>query len=236
MIDVVYARKEVLDLQTNIRKVLVADSPDQLMDDGTAYVVLEDQQLDSYFKRDDCTLYIPYRRVKPEYTSYAGLSVYFDLENYPFFRKLAAEIRAQRKGVLRFRRLTNQEYHSAVMAEDLYVLSAVFGAPEQVTVFQSSKQTTPVHVILTVDFGAGTMAHLEYTFAKGERIELEWSGAKTILEFNSEEMNPFLPNHHSSLPLVLSVDSIIEHAHKLNPDFLARLKKFDALVKGGREE
>ncbi|MET3697569.1 hypothetical protein SAMN05877753_106167 [Bacillus oleivorans] len=232
--DVVFARKDRLDYQTGIRKTVLADSPEQLTDQNATYVVWPSDQLDSYLT-GEYHLYIPCGDVKQEHIGLDHLSVYFDLENYPFFKKMAEEIGEQTKGVLRFRRLIKNDYHALIMAEDLYVLSAVFGDPERVKVVQSDQQAAPSHVILTIKFSKGTMAHLEYTFAEGERIEWEWSGIKTILEFDSEEMNPFVPNAYSSFPLNYTIDSIIEQSHKLSPEFLAKMERFHALVKGGTE-
>ncbi|WP_243355012.1 hypothetical protein [Bacillus litorisediminis] len=232
--NVVFAQNHRLDDQTGIRHVTFAETPEHLTNENTTYVVWSDNQLESYFNKGH-QLYIPYSRIKKEHADLDRVFVYFDLESFLFFKKISEEIVSQSKGVLRFRRLVDRETNSSIITEDLYVLSTVFGVPEEVKVLKSKQQDHPSHVILTVLFDKETLAHLEYTFDAGERIEFEWSGVKTILEFNSEEMNPFLPTDHSSLPIVYTVDSIIEHAHKLSPDFLAEMDRFHVLVKGGVE-
>ena len=77
------------------------------------------------------------------------------------------------------------------------------------------------------------MAHLEYTFADVEKIELEWSGVKQIIEFDSDEMNPFHPQQGSYLPLSYSADSILHTARQVDENLLNRLEQFTKLLQGG---
>ncbi|MFK4997049.1 hypothetical protein ACI2OX_04095 [Bacillus sp. N9] len=88
-------------------------------------------------------------------------------------------------------------------------------------------------MIVTVQFHDRAMAHLEYTFSVGERIEFEWSGINKIIEFDSEEMRPIYPKGYTSLPLIYSVDSIIETAHGADKNLLSTLKAYTEIIEGG---
>ena len=107
--------------------------------------------------------------------------MYFDLENYPFYQKVKEMIGKEDKpkGVLRFRRMVKKDENQSLLAGDLYVLSSLLGEPQDVQVKQTDQSVTPAHTIIMMNFGGGTMAHIEYTVTNQERIELEWSGIKT---------------------------------------------------------
>ncbi|CAN7193048.1 hypothetical protein [Rossellomorea sp. LjRoot5] len=166
----------------------------------------------------------------------SDVSVYFDLELYPFFQRIKEEMKSDEKprGVLRMRRKILEEECDSVMIGDLFVLSALVGEPSEVMVKRSRGEVRPSHVILTVDFGGGTMGHLEYTFAsEGERIEFEWSGIKRIVEFDSDEMTPLRPDGLTTLPLSYSMDAILSGAHPADEDLLQSLNKYRSLLNGG---
>lgn len=159
--------------------------------------------------------------------------VYFDLESYPFFQKFKKlmEQLQQSKGVLRFRRTMLKENHSLVFS-DLFVLSAIFGDFESVHIKQSKRQSGTFHMILLVNFGKGVMSHIEYTVANEERIELELSGIRSIVEFNSDHMKPIQPESKTRLPLSYSVDDIIASARKVDDTMMKSLHAIRELIEG----
>lgn len=160
--------------------------------------------------------------------------VYFELESYPFFRNFKKLVNQQKqtKGVLRFRRMM-QEENSSIMASDLYVLSSVFGDVKSVHVKQSKRQAGLQHKILLVYFGRGIMSHIEYTVANEERIELELSGIKSIVEFNSDHTKPIQPLSKTRLPLIYTVDEIIASSRKVDDKLIKRLQDIRELIEGG---
>ena len=87
-------------------------------------------------------------------------------------------------------------------------------------------------MIMLVNFGKGIMSHIEYTVANEERIELELSGIKSIVEFNSDHMKPIQPESKTSLPLSYSVDDIIASARKVDDNMLKSLHAIRELIEG----
>lgn len=159
--------------------------------------------------------------------------VYFELEQFPFFQKVKESI-AKGKGVLRFKRTTDKTRDDKLMASDLLVFASLLGEPQDLRVKRTNQDTTPYHVILMVNFGNGRMAHLEYTFSDmKEVIELEWSGIKQIIEFNSDEMKPLNPKSCTSLPLAYSADSILNNAKKVDQKLVNRMQNFIGMISGG---
>jgi len=160
--------------------------------------------------------------------------VYFELESYPFFQNFKKLVNQQKqtKGVLRFRRVMLEE-NSSIMASDLYVLSSTFGAVESVHVKQSKRQAGLRHTILLVYFGSGIMSHIEYTVANEERIELELSGIKSIVEFNSDHMKPIQAQSKTRLPLSYTADEIIASSRKVDGKLIKQLQEIRQLIEGG---
>lgn len=159
--------------------------------------------------------------------------VYFDLESYPFFQKFKKlmEKLQQSKGVLRFRRTMLEENQELVLS-DLYVLSSIFGGLESVHIKQSKRQSGSFHMIMMANFGKGIMSHIEYTVANEERIELELSGIKSIVEFNSDQMNPIHAESKTHLPLSYSVDDILDSARKVDDNMVKSLHAIRELIEG----
>jgi hypothetical protein len=171
-----------------------------------------------------------------DYKGKRNVKVYFDLELYPFFQKIKEVITADEnpKGVLRMRRTSPESGSEAVIRGDLYALAAIAGEQETIDVRSTNQEAVPLHTILTIRFAGGKMAHLEYTFgAAEERIELEWSGIKTIAEFDSEEMAPVKPGVHSRLPLLYGVGDILEKSHSADESFYEQLEIYKTLLRGG---
>ncbi|SHF75040.1 hypothetical protein [Ornithinibacillus halophilus] len=161
--------------------------------------------------------------------------VYFDLESYLFFQQAKAVIldSSVPRGVFRFRRMTT-DTTTAVIAEDLMVVSSVLGKPERVWVKRSEVNDVPRHVIVTVDFGGGTMAHLDYTFGEREFIELQWSGNKKIIEFNSDDVNPISPQQSSVLKY--QPELILKNSRDVTDDLVEQLKAYHEQVFGGESK
>lgn len=162
--------------------------------------------------------------------------VYFDLELYPFFQRMKEVFagNGDPRGVLRLRRTLPETGSDTDICADLFVLSAVAGEPERIHITATNRRKVPRHVILTLSFAEGKMAHLEYTFGgTDERIELEWSGIKRIAEFDSEEMTPVKPSGSTSLLLQYSVEDILEKSRIADEAFYEKLETCKKLVKGG---
>ncbi|XXM71520.1 hypothetical protein ACQ0QQ_17760 [Lysinibacillus sphaericus] len=165
--------------------------------------------------------------------------VYFELELYPFFQRMKEVITGagDPRGVLRLRRTLPESGSDADISDicgDLFVLSTIAGEPERIHVTATNRGKAPRHVILTLCFEEGKMAHLEYTFGGAdERIELEWSGIKRIAEFDSEEMTPVKPDGSIRLPLQYSMEDIMEKSRIADEAFYEKLDTCKTLVKGG---
>jgi hypothetical protein len=171
-----------------------------------------------------------------DYIGNKNMNVYFDLELYPFFQRIKEVISADgdAKGVLRLRRTLPKNGSESDVYGDLFVLSAIAGELEAIHVRSTNREIIPQHIILTIHFSGGKMAHAEYTFGEGEeRIEVEWSGIKTIAEFDSEEMTPIKPNGHTRLPLVYCVDYILEKSRRADGAFYEQLETYKTLLRGG---
>ncbi|MDC3412178.1 hypothetical protein NC797_01225 [Aquibacillus sp. 3ASR75-11] len=228
MRNVVIANVNKLDFQTARSEVEVVEGTAQLTNATKTYVIdwgnYNGESLVGH------TVFIPSILLSDSLTD--GTKVYFDLECYPFFQKTKEVIRRNTKGIFRLRRIVENE-DNTLIASDLYVLSTVFGDPESVSVKRSSAEVKPSHVIVMINFGGGTIAHLDYTFSGEDFIELEWSGINTIIEFNSCEMNPFEPKRYTSLPLSYSVEAIFDLSHTVDDRLVERLSNFHNKVNGG---
>ena len=155
------------------------------------YVLAASEEQLKAVENSENEVYIPFTELTDDHQR-SRLDVYFDLENYPFYQKVKEMIGKEDKpkGVFRFRRMVKQDENNSLLTGDLYVLSSLLGEPEDIQVKQTDQTVIPAHTIILMDFGGGTMAHIEYTVADQERIELEWSGIKTIIEFDSDQMRP----------------------------------------------
>ncbi|WP_217586535.1 hypothetical protein [Lentibacillus saliphilus] len=166
-----------------------------------------------------------------------GQRVYFDLEVYPFFQKIKDVMMTDndRKGVCRLRRVIPDGIHHSWITTDLYVLSQVLGTPESVWIKRTDRDLDPYHVIATVNFGGGTMAHLDYTFSQkaDKHLALEWSGMHTIVEFDSSATNPVYPAVSSIRPLAYSVDQLLDCAHEVDAAMLKTLTALHTDITGG---
>lgn len=238
MTKIVLGKLGELDFRTTVEQVHVIDSIDELPEspEGKTYVLECTDQNIQAVRNTKHQIFLPVSAVKANHKN-SNLNVYFDLENYPFFQKAQEMIHKEDKpkGVLRFRRMVKQAVNESVIAEDLYVLSSLHGEPEDIQVSKTDQSSTPVHIILMINFGGGTMAHMEYTFTQTspEKIEFEWSGVKNIIDFDSEALKPIQPDHHRNLALVYPVDAILATAHQVNEELLDRFNHFKEIINGG---
>ena len=204
---IVFASLEKLDLNNTFENVSLLESGEQLKNTtngDTTYVLAVSGE---HMKAEGISgneVYIPFTELDDDQQR-LGSHVYFDLECYPFYQKVKELIGKEDKpkGVLRFRRMVNQYDKKSLLTSDLYVLSSLLGKPLDFQVKQTNQSVIPAHTIILMDFGGGTMAHIEYTVAGQERIELEWSGIKTIIEFDSDQMGSIQQGTKTSLPLAI---------------------------------
>lgn len=228
MRNIVVADLNQIDFQTSFQRPKIIDSVNDLTEKEGTFLINKSNMNEGLKKEGN--LFIPSTLLEQ---TYEGVQVYFELEQYPFFQK-AKEMITDPKGVLRFRRKVRNEKSNGLPASDLFVLTSILGEPEDVQLKGTKQEVKPYHLIITVNFGSGTMAHLEYTFSdEDERIEFDWSGIQNIIEFDSKEMNPIDPKGYSRLPLLYSTDSILSAAHKADQNLIKRLIKYCGLLNGG---
>ena len=234
---IVFASLDKIDFRNSLENVSLIESVEQLKradSKETTYVLAISEEQLKAVENSDNEVYIPFTELTADHQR-LGWYVYFDLVNYPFFQKVKEMIAKEDKpkGVFRFRRMVKQDENNLLLACDLYVLSSLLGEPQGIQVKQTDQFVTPTHTIVLMDYGEGTMAHIEYTVADQERIELEWSGIKTIIEFDSNQMRPIQSGSITSLPLAISVDAILASAQKVNQELITRLNYFSNLINGG---
>lgn len=234
---IVFASLEKLDLHNTVGNVSLLESVEQLnntTNGDTTYVLAVSEERMKAEGISGNEVYIPFTELDDDQQR-LGSHVYFDLECYPFYQKVKELIGKEDKpkGVLRYRRMVNQYDNKTVLTGDLYVLSSLLGAPLDIQVKQTDQTVIPAHTIILMDFGGGTMAHVEYTVTERERIELEWSGIKTIIEFDSEQMRQIQQVTKTSLPLDYSVDAILASGQKIDQELVNRLNYFSNLITGG---
>jgi hypothetical protein len=230
MTNIVLANIERIDFITTTIKVNVVDSIAKL-GENTVLINLNDVSLTDLKGH---TAFIPATFLQEGNLN--DVKVYHELAQYPFFQQAQSVIQNNGivKGVFRLRRVVNEAKNTAVIASDLCVLSSLFGDPVFIDVKNSQTNARPNHVIVMIHFAGGVMAHVDYTFSNKESIELEWSGVQQIIEFNSDEMNPFDPGSFTTLPLQYNVDSILRNAEPAE-QVLPKFQEFLQAV-GGVEE
>lgn len=160
--------------------------------------------------------------------------VYCDLTLYPFFHEVKNIMQENdsKKGVCRVRRTFSDDVNDMRIAGDIFVLNELFGEPEHIFVKRAKQAEKVSHIIVTINYGNGTMAHIDYTFHDAFRIEFEWSGIGKIIEFNSEESAPVVPIKNIDVPLTFTVESILENSRKLDASVLAEINDISMIVKG----
>lgn len=233
---VVLAELEKLDFRLALQTVSVLESVEQLTEAGhgeTTFVLAATDANLQALKNESHQVFIPSTMITGD-SQNLNMNIYFDLENYPFYQK-AKELISQEdntKGVFRFRRTVTLADDKSLFVGDLYVLAGLLGEPEDIYVKMTDQSITPAYIILMLNFGGGKMAHIEYTIHPQPRIELEWSGIKNIIEFDSDEIKPAQPGSKTTLPLAYSVDSILATGHQVNTHIIERLTHFEKLIGG----
>lgn len=242
MVKIVLGDREKLDHPTTLENVKEIQSTSELTsDDSVVHVLAYTEENMAACNKPNYTLYVPASAFPFEAVTKANVAVYCDIENYPFYQS-AKEIIEERanqkkpKGVFRFRRTVKAADADQLFATDLYAIYALLGEPAHVHVTRTNQTNNPAHTIVLIDFGGGTLAHVEYTISDENRIELEWSGIGSIIEFDSNELNPFNPITKTKLPLLYSVDSILQTAHKLDDSLKEKLVDIKDSLHGGGQE
>jgi hypothetical protein len=230
MPNIVLANMERIDFVTTTVDVDVVDSVANVRN-NTSLLDLNTASLPDI---RDQTVFVPATWLHRENLN--EVKVYHELAQYPFFQQAQSVIQENgaAKGVFRLRRVVKDVKNTAIIASDLCVLASIFGEPALLDVLHSHANAQPNHVIVMIHFAGGTMAHVDYTFSDKESIELEWSGVRQIIEFHSDEMNPFDPRSYTSLPLQYNVDSILRNAEPAE-QVLPKFQEFLQAV-GGVEE
>lgn len=237
MSKVILGNLAAIDFLTTTEVHEVVENANQLPTDKTAVLEARVENLAAVIDESK-EVYIPATLLTEENAKKDNVHVYFDLENYPFYQTAKGVIQqeSKAKGVFRFRRTVKNQNNESLFASDLMVLSAIFGEAEKVTVRKTNAEITPSHTILMLNFGGGTMAHIEYTVSDHERIELEWSGIKNIIEFDSNEMRPILPAEKTNLPLTYTIDTVLAHAQKTSESLYDQLKGYEEIIAGGADK
>lgn len=233
---VVLAELEKLDFRLASKKVSVLESVDQISEGNhseTVFVLAATAENLHALKNGSHHIFVPSTMITGK-TQNEQVSIYFELENYSFYQQAEEIIRQgeNSKGVLRFRRTVPTVEDRSLFVGDLYILTGLLGEPEKVYVKTTNQCATSAYVIMMMNFGGGKMAHIEYTIHHQERIELEWSGIKNIIEFDSDEIKPARPGSGTTLPVTISVDSILANGHPVNEHLLERLIHFEKLIGG----
>ena len=226
-----------LDCHAAVKNIKVLETPEQMngFDAHTVFVLPDTPDILHYSFERDCKLYVPFNRLDEGLSDRENVYVYFDLNGYPFFQKIREFITKENKpkGVFRFRRVLQSEVDESLMTGDLYVISTILGDSKNVHIKRSRKS---VHVILSIDFGGGTMAHMEYTQSDHEKMEVEWSGINKIIEFDSNETTPLHPGNRTDLPLCMNPDLLLYSAHKGNRALLQKTGDIKKMISGGAHQ
>lgn len=208
--------------------MMLARPVTRILDNQEVTVIRELNHIVSGYEK----VYIPTAAI-PAVLATETVNVYLELETYPFFRRFKElmESQSEPKGVFRYRRMCKQDTAESLLIEDLFVITSLFGDPDRVHVKRTVRNIFPFHVIVTLKFPNGTMAHVEYTLTDKEQIELEWNGIQQIVEFCSDEMNASISDDRLSSSLDVSAIAVIATAHKQNESFMNRLKKCHTWIK-----
>ena len=227
----IVADLQQIDWDATFAKVKIAENLQTVK--ASHPILLVDEAQITNLPSEKENLYLPVRRLNESAEGMKGF-VYFDLALYPFFQEARKIIlnSEQLQGVFRLRRTFAHDVNEEQIAGDLFVLEKIFGDAKQIHVKHSRKEKKPYHVIVTVNYGNGTMAHLDYTFNDTFRIEVEWSGIGKIIEFNSSESSPIIPAKSTGVPLAYRVEAIIEHAEAIDTQLVENLSKYKVALKG----
>ena len=230
---------EKIDNPFTVENVTILKSLDEIEDNGkedTNYVVATDEYAKALARKKE-NIYLPYSLLMEKHRN-EQVFVYFELEALSFFQSFTQIVKNETnpRGVFRFRRTINRENNQPLIAGELYVFSTLFGVPKDIHIKKTDSSKAPRHIIIMINFGDGTIAHIEYTVGDQEKIELEWSGIKNIIEFDSDQMKPVIPNDKTLLPLTYSVDAILSSAKVIDDKMIIQLDDFQKLLDGGAQK
>lgn len=226
-----------IDIRLPLEKVSITNSLNEIQEDvneGVTYVVAANYENVNAVINKKGNIYLPHNLFNLNCLNNETYG-YFELEVLPFFRTFTEIFKKEvnPRGVFRYRRTIHEDSFLSTIVGDLYVITSLLGEPEDIHIKHSNLSLMPRHSIIMVNFGGGTMAHIEYTADDQEKIELEWSGIKHIIEFDSDQMKPVFPNDRTLLPLTYTVDAIVSTAKVIDEKVIARLDRFQKLMDGG---
>src|SRR5699024_2929276 len=140
---IVLGEKDKFDFLTTLNETKILDEPEQLkqeQEENVVYILSVKDKNSHFLSGANNKVYVPYIYLHGSHQENDDVYIYFDLENYPFFKKVKSVITKQEKpkGVFRYRRMTNTELSHSLIAGDLFVISSLFGRPEDIHVKQSS--------------------------------------------------------------------------------------------------
>lgn len=229
---IIVAKVDKIQQQKQTNHIHFFESVENLTESESICVLDETQFVSADLKDEADNIIIPAASFTNRKVN--NMSIYFELEVQPFFQKIK-DIMLNRQGVLRFRRNIPSLEQERLIVSDLFVFSSLLGEPYDVKVKRTQKASAISHIIVTVNFGSGTMAHLEYTFLRAveETIEFEWSGVRQIIEFNSSEMEPIEYNRDKSLALSYSVDLIKSTSIKADQMLIDKMNRYLEIIQGG---
>lgn len=226
-----------IDSRLSKEKVTTTNSLEEIQEDtnrGVSYLIAANSENVNGVINKKGNIYLPYNLFNESYLN-SKVYIYFELDVLPFFRVFTEIFKKEvnPRGVFRYRRAIQEERFLSTIVGDLYVITSLFGEQKDIHIKHSNLSLIPRHIIIMINFGGGTMAHIEYTVGVQEKIELEWSGIKNIIEFDSDQMKPVHPNDRTLLPLTYSVDAIVSSAKVIDEKMLTRLDYFQKLLDGG---
>ncbi|SDN57012.1 hypothetical protein SAMN05518871_10632 [Psychrobacillus sp. OK028] len=237
--NIILSDLEKINTHSTLANLTILKSLDEISgssNENTNYVVATTEYAKAIASKKE-NIYLPYSLLMEKHRN-DQVFVYFELEAFPFFHSFSQIIKnePQPKGVFRFRRTSSKESLQSLMAGELYMFSSLFGELKDIHINKTDSSKVPRHMIIMLHFENGTMAHIEYTVGNQEKIELEWSGIKSIVEFDSDQMKPITPNDKTKSPLTYSVDAILSSARVLDEKVFLQLDDFQKLLDGGAQK
>lgn len=237
--NIILSDLERLDTHSTIENITILKSLDEIQDssnENNNYVV-DVVEYPNALARKKENIYLPYSLLMENHKN-DQVFVYFELEAFPFFRSFSQIFKngTDTRGVFRFRHTMKKENFQSFIVGELYVFYSLFGEIKDIHIKNTDSSIAPRHIIIMMKFEGGTMAHIEYTFSEREKIELEWSGIKNIIEFDSDQMKSVIPNDKTISPLTYSVDAILTSAKVLDEKTFLQLEDFQKLLDGGKQK
>lgn len=237
--NIIFCNIEKLDTHSTLANPTILKSLDEISgssNENRNYVVAATEYEKAIARRKE-EIYLPYSLLMEKHRN-DQVFVYFELEVFPFIQSFFKIVKNEThpRGVFRFRRTSRKESLQSSMAGELFLFSSLFGELKDIHIKKTDSSKVPRHIIIMINFENGTMAHIEYTVGDQEKIELEWSGIRNIVEFDSDQMKPINPNDKTKSPLTYSVDAILYSARVLDEKMILQLEDFQKLLDGGAQK